>query len=61
MTDQELVVSTLRQVRIIVAGAATGAFDISGAITRLVTLLDTQELTDAMGRLDRGYGLHVVK
>jgi hypothetical protein len=46
----------------IVTGLVNGAFDTEGAIARLVTtLLDTQELTDAMERLERGYGLHVVK
>jgi hypothetical protein len=28
---------------------------------QLVALLDTQELADAMSRLERGYGLRVVK
>ena len=31
------------------------------AITQLIAVLDTRELADAMNRVERGYGLRVVK
>jgi hypothetical protein len=62
MTDQELVVATLRQVGLIIAEQLEpGTYDADEAITQLVAVLDTQELADAMNRLERGYGLRVVK
>jgi hypothetical protein len=30
-------------------------------ITQLIAVLDTRELADAMNRVERGYGLRVVK
>lgn len=62
MTDQELVLATLRQVGSIIAEhleAATS--DADEVVTQLVAVLDTQELADAINRLERGYGLRVVK
>jgi hypothetical protein len=35
--------------------------DADEAITQLVTVLDTTELADAINRLERGFGLRVVK
>ena len=62
MTDQELVLATLRQVGSIIAEhlEATTS-DADEVVAQLVTVLDTQELADAINRLERGYGLRVVK
>ena len=62
MTDQQIVVSAMRQVGLIVAEhLELGMLDADEAITQLVAVLDTQELADAMNRLERGYGLRVVR
>jgi hypothetical protein len=61
MTDQELIFSALRQIGLIVAEQLETGTDADEAITRLVTVLDTQELADAMNRVERGFGLRVVK
>jgi hypothetical protein len=62
MTDQELVVSALREVGSIIADhLEQNTTDAADTIAQLVALLDTQELADAMSRLERGYGLRVVK
>jgi len=62
MTDQELVLSALRQVGLIIAEhLELGVTDADETITALVKLLDTKELADAINRLERGFGLRVVK
>jgi hypothetical protein len=62
VTDQELVLSTLRQVGSIIADhLETATNDADEVIAQLVVVLDTQELADAISRLERGYGLRVVK
>ncbi len=63
MTDQELVLAALRQVGLIIAEhlEAPTASDADKVIAELVSLLDTQELADAVNRLERGFGLRVVK
>ena len=62
MTDQELVLSALRQVGLIVAEhLELKVSDADEAITQLVAVLDTPELAAAMNRLERGFGLRVVK
>jgi hypothetical protein len=61
MTAQELILSTLRQVGLIVAEHLESRTDADEAITQLVAVLDTQELADAMNRVDWGFGLRVVK
>ena len=62
MTDQELIFSALRQVGLIVAEhLESGARDADEAITQKIAVLDTQELAAAMNRVERGYGLQVVK
>jgi hypothetical protein len=48
MTDQELIVSALRQVGVIVAEHLESGTDADEAISQLVALLDTQELADAI-------------
>lgn len=61
MTDQELIFSALRQVGVIVAEHLESGADADEAITQLVAVLDTQELADAMNRVDRRFGLRVLK
>jgi hypothetical protein len=52
----------MRQVGLIVAEhLELGMRDADEVITQLVEVLDTQEMADAMNRLDRGYRLRVVK
>jgi len=53
--------SALRQVGFIVAKHLEGTGDADEAITQLIAVLDTRELADAMNRVERGYGLRVVK
>ena len=62
MTDQELVLAALRQVGSIIAEhlEATTS-DADEVVAHLVAVLDTQELADAINRLEQGYGLRVVK
>jgi hypothetical protein len=62
MIDQELIFSALRQVGLIVAEhLEAGAGDADEVITQLIAVLDTQELAAAMNRVERGYGLRMVK
>ena len=55
MTDQELIISALRQVGLIIAEhlELPGACDADEAITQLIAVLDTEELADAINRLER--------
>ena len=56
MTDQELVLSAVRQVGLIIAEhLELGMTDADEAIAQLVAVLDTKELADAINRLERGY------
>jgi hypothetical protein len=62
MTDQELLISTLREACLIIANyLEPGARDADEVITQLIAVLDTQELANAIERLDEGRGLRVVK
>jgi hypothetical protein len=61
MTDQEVIFSALRQVGLTVVKHLEGTRDADEAITQLIAVLDTRELADAMNRVERGYGLRVVK
>jgi hypothetical protein len=62
VTDQELILSALRQVGLIVAEhLELGVLDSDEAMTQLVTVLDAPELAAAMNRIERGYGLWAVK
>jgi hypothetical protein len=50
VTDQELILAALRQVGWIVAEhLESGANDPDEAITRVIAVLDTEELADATG------------
>lgn len=62
MADQELILSAMRQVGLIIAEhLELGMTDADEVIARLVTVLDTNELAEAINRLERGFGLRVVK
>jgi hypothetical protein len=62
MTDQELLISTLREAGLTIANyLEPGPRDADEVITQLVAVLDTQELANAIERLDEGSGLRVVK
>jgi hypothetical protein len=62
MTDQELLISTLREAGQILGDyLAPGPHDADETITRLLAVLDTQELAGALDRLEKGHGLRVVK
>lgn len=62
MTDQELIFAALRQVGLIIAEhLESGTIDADETITNLVAILDTEELAAAMNRVERGFGLRVVK
>jgi hypothetical protein len=64
MTDQQIIFSALRQAGFIIASylePGPGPRDADEAITQLIAVLDTQELADAMNRVERGFGLRVVK
>jgi hypothetical protein len=62
MTDQELLISTIRK-----AGQITGEYIESGprdaeqTLSRLIAVLDNQDLWRALDRLEKGHGLRVVK
>lgn len=58
MTDQQIFVSAMRQVGLIVAEhLELGMCDADEVVTQIIAVLETQELADAMKRLERGYGL----
>jgi hypothetical protein len=62
MIDQELVLSALRQAgRIIAEHLEPGHRDAEETISKLIAVLDSQELAAAMNRLESGFGLRVVK
>jgi hypothetical protein len=51
----------LRQVGLTVVKHLEVTKDADEAITQLIAVLDTQELANAMNRVERGYGLRAVK
>ena len=62
MTDQELVLAVLRQVgSILCEHLEATTSDADEVVAQLVAVLDTQELADAINRLERRYGLRVVE
>ena len=61
MTDKELLISTLREACLIIANyLESGPRDADEVITQLIAVLDTQELANAIERIE-GRGLRVVK
>jgi hypothetical protein len=62
MTDQELCISTLRKAgRIIGEYIEPGPRNAEQTLTRLIAVLETQDLAHAIERLEKGHGLRVVK
>jgi hypothetical protein len=62
MTDQERVISTLRLAGQIVSEyLEPGPHDAEETLRRLIAVLDTQTLSSAIDRLEKGHGLRVVK
>ena len=62
MTDQELIITALRQSGVIIAEhLEPGKIDADEAIAQLIAILDRQDLAAAMDRLESGHGLRVVK
>jgi hypothetical protein len=62
MTDQELLISTLRKAgQILCEYLEPGPRDADETITQLIAVLDNQELSGAVERLESGYGIRVVK
>ena len=62
MTDQELLICTLREAgQIICEYLEPGPRDADETIRRLIAVLDTQDLALAIDRLEKGHGLRVVK
>ena len=62
MTDQQLLISTLHEVgRIIAETLEPGPPDAEQTLSRLIAVLDTEDLARAIERLEQGHGLRVVK
>jgi hypothetical protein len=62
MTDQELLVSTIREAgRIIAEYLEPDALGAEETLSRLIAVLDTEDLARAVERLEKGHGLRVVK
>jgi hypothetical protein len=62
VTDQKLILAALRQVGSIIAEhLEADRSDADDVIAQLVAVLDTQELADAINRLEQGYGLRLMK
>ena len=63
MTDQELIITALRQSGVIIAENLEpgNKIDADETIAQLITILDRQDLAAAMDRLKSGNGLRVVK
>jgi hypothetical protein len=62
MTGQDLLVSTVRAAgRIIAEHLEQEGRDADTTISRLIAVLDTEDLARALERLDKGHGLRVAK
>ena len=62
MTDQQLLISTLRQAgRIIAQDLEPGAPDAEETLAKLIAVLDKDDLARAIERLEKGHGLRVIK
>jgi|NGEPerStandDraft_6_1074524.scaffolds.fasta_scaffold123294_2 hypothetical protein len=62
MTDQELIISAIHKAGWIIAEhLEPGSRDAKEKISKLIAVLDTQELANAIEGLEDGYGLRVVK
>ena len=62
MTDQELLISTLRGAgRIIGEYIEPGQRDAEQTLSRLIAVLEMQDLARAIERIENGHGLRAVK
>jgi hypothetical protein len=62
MTDQQLLILTIRDAgRIIAEYLEPGALGAEETLSRLIAVLDTEDLARAVERLEKGHGLRVVK
>jgi hypothetical protein len=61
MTDQELIITALRQSGVITAEHLEPGNNADETIARLIAILDWQDLAAAMDRLESGHGLRAVK
>ena len=62
MTDQEQPISTLREAgQIIDEYIEPGPRDAEQTLSRLIAVLETQDLARAIERLEKGHGLRVVE
>jgi hypothetical protein len=62
MTDQQLLISTIRDAgRIIAQHLEPGGRDAVHTLSRLIAVLDNEDLPRAIERLEKGHGLRVVK
>ena len=62
MTDQEVLISTLREAgRIIGEYIEPGPRDAEQTLSRLIAVLETQDLARAIGRIEKGHRLRVVE
>jgi hypothetical protein len=62
MTDQQLLISTIREAgRIIAEHLEPDGRNAAQTLSRLIAVLDTEDLARALERLEKGHGLRVVK
>jgi hypothetical protein len=62
MTDQQLLVSTVRAAgRIIAEHLESDGRSADETLSRLIAVLDNEELAHAVERLEKGHGLRVMK
>ena len=62
MTDQELLLSTVRKAGFIVFEyVEPGDISAEVALSRLIAVLDNEDLVRAVERLEKGHGLRVVQ
>jgi hypothetical protein len=62
MTDQQLLIATIRDAgRIIAQHLEAGGRDAVHTLSRLIAVLDNEDLPRAIERLEKGHGLRVVK
>jgi hypothetical protein len=62
MTDQQLLISTVREAGLIIADhLEAGGPSALQTLSRLIAVLDNEDLVRAIERLEKGHGLRVVK
>jgi hypothetical protein len=62
MKDQDIVLTALKEAGLIIGGyLEPGPRDPIATINRLIAVLDSQKLAAAIERMEKGYGLKIVK